>query len=171
MKKFFLPVIVLLICFNFLYSEPVQEQPAPNPMIGGNPPGHEAEPNPDNTHFLRTEKIFEAFDELNLSDEQIEKIRNLRKQNRNKIEQLRHEIKMALWDIQDEYTKSNPDKGKIDAAIEKISGNQKTLLKLRVEQMLEIKKILTDEQFKKLLNLMETGLLKMKKNKPKLKKR
>jgi len=170
MKKFILLAIALLFNFSFLFAQPMQGQPEQNPMMGGGPPGHEAEPNPDNPHFLGAEKILDAIDELNLSDEQIEKIRNLRKQNRNQMEQLRHEIKMALWDIQDEYAKSNPDKSKIDSAIEKISSNQKTLLKLRVEQMLEIKKILTDEQFKKLLNLMETGFFKMGKGKIKPKK-
>ncbi len=167
--------IISLICivFSIFIFNSVIEQDVEEPLFlakggnsGGNPPPFKGEggPNqPDNPGILGTEKIFAIADELKLTDEQLNKLRDLKKKSKREIEELRHQIKLAMWDVQDEFANKNPDKSKIESAVEKISNNQKQIMKIRIDQMFEIKKILTDEQFKKLLSILETGIFKKKK--------
>ncbi len=96
-------------------------------------------------------------EELGLSSGQIEKLQNLMDSSKKKVADLRHEIRKYRWDIQDELKSKGPDKQKIDKAIDGIAENQKKLIQIRVSQMLEVKKILTDEQFIKLTTVIEHG--------------
>lgn len=165
MKKFIFPYLFIL-CFCFVVISSAQEVEEPIVLAKGNPqspPAGDLGPAPHGEPgILGTDRIFALVDELKLSDEQLNKLREIKKKNKREIEELRHQIKLAMWDIQDEFANKNPDKNKIETAIEKISANQKQLMKLRIEQMFEIKKILTDEQYKKLISLLETGFFKMK---------
>jgi len=113
--------------------------------------------------LLSSSRVLRLADELKLTDAQIKKIRDLKDNSKREVADLRHEIKKAMWDIQDEMKKKKPGKGAIDKAIDKISGNQKQLMKIRVNQMLEIKSILTADQFTKLTTAIEHGKKKTKK--------
>lgn len=93
-------------------------------------------------------------EELGLSSGQIEKLRDLKDSSKRKVADLRHEIRKYRWDIQDELKSKRPDKEKMSKAINGIAENQKTLMQISVDQMLEVKKILTDEQFTKLTTVM-----------------
>ncbi|MBN2753797.1 MAG: periplasmic heavy metal sensor [Candidatus Goldbacteria bacterium] len=100
--------------------------------------------------------IFDLYEELDLTQDQLLKIKQLRSESREKTLNLRHEIHMTFMEQKEEIEKDAPDTKKLDATCDKISESQKALMKLRLNDMLEVKKILTPEQNKKLILLMET---------------
>jgi Spy/CpxP family protein refolding chaperone len=133
--------------FQFIYAE--QENPCKpgKPFMDGPPPEHKL--GIDTAGILSFEK------ELNLTGDQVNKIKEIRDKSRKEIFNLRNEIRTLIWDIQDEMKKQNADKGKINSMIDKISDNQKKLMKKNVEQFFEVKNVLTEEQFEKQKKLLE----------------
>jgi Spy/CpxP family protein refolding chaperone len=69
---------------------------------------------------------------------------------------------LTVWDIQDEIKKDNPDKAKLYAFSDKIAEEQKKIARLRIDQMLSVKAVLTPEQFSKLISLIDAKRNKMK---------
>ncbi len=175
MKKNIILIVIIfsISLFNSVMAQDVEEplllakgsNPAGAPQFQGQGGPHQ----PDDPGIFSAVKIFAVADDLKLTDEQLTKLKDLRKKSKREIEELRHQIKLAMWDIQDEFENKTPDKSKIESAVEKISNNQKQIMKIRIDQMFEMKKILTDEQFKKLLSLLETGFFKMKKEMKRIK--
>ncbi len=100
--------------------------------------------------------ILHLSEELNLTGEQIEKIRKIQGDSKKETSNLRKEIKKSMDALQEEFKKSKSDKDKINNLINKISDNQKRLMLIRSEQMLKIKEILTEKQFKELIKIFET---------------
>lgn len=140
-KNFYLFVILFFIIFQFINAgdektDATFTKPAPKLSIG-------------------TEGVLNLAKELNLTDDQIAKIKEIKNKSKKDISDLRSEIKTIIQTIQDELKKQNADKDKINVMIDKISENQKKLMKLRLEQFFEVKKILTNEQFDKLTKLLE----------------
>ncbi|MCX8093571.1 MAG: Spy/CpxP family protein refolding chaperone [Candidatus Goldbacteria bacterium] len=109
------------------------------------------------------EGILHLSEKLNLSGEQIEKIRQIRDDAKKDIVNARKEIKKSMDALQNEFKKTKPDRDKINKLIDEISSNQKKMMVIRTEQMLKIKEILTPEQFKKLINIFEKHKKKFKK--------
>ena len=143
-KNIFILLVFFIFALQFLYAEPVEK-----PFMG---PG----PQPDEHKLgLGTEGVLNFSKELGLTDEQIAKLKEIREKSKKEVFNLRNEIKTSIWDIQDELKKSNADKNKINNLVDKVSDNQKKLMKIRIEQFFEVKKILTEEQFKKLSKLIE----------------
>lgn len=143
-KIFYLLFIIFILNSRFTYAEPGNTD---MPFSGPEPAEHKL--------GIGTEGILNLDKELNLSDEQIIMLKEIRDKSRKEIFNLRNEIKTLIWDIQDEFKKQNADKNKVNSLVDRISENQKKLMKLRVEQFFEVKKILTEEQFKKLTKLLE----------------
>ena len=109
------------------------------------------------------EKVMRFADELELTDKQIKQIRDMMSKAKRTSFEARNNIQLSQWDIQDEIKKNKSDKGKINKLIDSISENQKKMMKLRVDNMLEVKKILSAKQFDKLTILMESNNEKNKK--------
>ena len=102
------------------------------------------------------EKTFDnVIDELKLTGAQEQKIHEIRESSKRDIFSLRNEMRIAVWDIQDELKKESSDNGKINSAIDRLTDAQKKLIKLRTDQMLKTKQVLAPEQFKKLILEME----------------
>jgi Spy/CpxP family protein refolding chaperone len=143
-KNFYLFVILFFIIFQFVNAGDEKTdvsftKPAPAEHKLG----------------IGTEGVLNLAKELNLTDEQIAKIKEIKNKSKKDIFDLRNEIITIIQNIQDELKKQNADKNKINGLVDKISDNQKKLMKLRLEQFFEVKKILTDEQFEKLTKLLE----------------
>jgi Spy/CpxP family protein refolding chaperone len=66
-------------------------------------------------------------------------------------------------DIQDELKKETSDENTLKTQAAKIADNQEALMMIRINNMLEIKKILSPEQFQKLTVLLENKKSTMKK--------
>ena len=107
--------------------------------------------------------FMKALDEIGLTEDQEQKLREIHGSNKRDILNLRHEIQLAVLDIQDEYKKEKSDEGRINSFIDKISAAQTKLMKIRSSQMLKMKAVLTPEQFKKLTDKMDRVKPKAKK--------
>lgn len=101
-----------------------------------------------------------VIDGLTLTGDQEQKIHEIRESSKRDIFSLRNEMRLAVWDIQDELKKENSDNAKINSAIDRLTDAQKKLIKLRTDQMLKTKQVLTPEQFKKLILEMEKHRIK-----------
>ena len=120
----------------------------------GKGPGHEGQEM--GVHGMMMENgLDKALADLKLTDAQELKLREIKDASKRDIFNLRHEIQLAIMDIQDEYKKEKSDAVKINACIDKLSDAQKKLMKIRSDEMLKMKAVLTPEQFKKLIEKME----------------
>ena len=115
--------------------------------------------------------VFKVIDELKLTPQQEEKLQAMRDSSKREMFSLRNELKTTVWDIQDEFKKDAVDKAKINRLTDKMADIEKRLIKTRTEHMFKLKEILTPEQFKKMISLLEKHKGKiMKKFMPKGKK-
>ena len=116
--------------------------------------------------------IFKVVDGLNLTPEQESKLQAMRDSSKREMLALRTELKTTVWDIQDEFKKDTVDKAKIDKLTDKMAEIEKKLIKARTAHMFQVKEILTPEQFKKMITMLEKHKGKMqKKFKEKMKNR
>ncbi|MCX7698618.1 MAG: Spy/CpxP family protein refolding chaperone [Candidatus Goldbacteria bacterium] len=109
------------------------------------------------------EGILHLSEKLNLSGEQIEKIRKLRDESKKNIVNIHKEITKSMDALQNELKKTKPDRDKINKLIDEILSNQKKMMIIRTDKMLKIKEILTEDQFKKLIKIFEKHKKKFKK--------
>lgn len=95
------------------------------------------------------------MEDLDISPEQKVEIDKNRKEHHEKKKALREEMKVKKQQLKDELKENAPDRGKINRTIDEISDIQKKLLRQRVDGVLEMKEILTEEQFTQLHEKME----------------
>ena len=93
----------------------------------------------------------EKADELGLTDEQMEDMREIRYNFEKTQIGLRAELKTSRLELRHLMMKENPNQGEIGKLVDKIADSQKKLLKQRVDKKLAMKEILTAEQFKKFM--------------------
>lgn len=143
-KNFYLFFVLFILILQFVYAGPKN---ADKPFMGPNPNEHKL--------GIGTERVLNFVKKLDLTDEQIAKVKEITVKSKKDVLNLRNEIKMLIGDIQDELKKTNANKSKVNSLINKISENQKKLIKIRIEEFFEVKEILTEEQFKELTKLIE----------------
>jgi Spy/CpxP family protein refolding chaperone len=114
-------------------------------------------------NLVSSDKVMGLAKEINLTDDQTKKIQSLTDGSKRDILNLRHEIAIAVMDIQDELKKETSDENTLKTQAAKIADNQEALMMIRINNMLEIKKILSPEQFQKLTVLLENKKSTMKK--------
>lgn len=155
-KRLTLAAAVMFLTLSFAYA---QRGPGPDMDDGIGPE-------------MAIGGIFKVIDELKLSPEQEAKLQAMRDSSKREMLVLRTELKTTVWDIQDEFKKDTVDKTKIDKLTDKMAEIEKKLIKARTAHMFQVKEILTAEQFKQLITLLEKHKGKMqKKFKEKMKKR
>lgn len=154
MKKFLFLAVLMLAVVSFALAMPGQGGP------GGNTCSAKGEPK-EGMHmgggmgFGGPGMVMKFIDELNLNTEQTKKIQDLKSASKKQAVVLKSGIELASVDIQDEMRKDSPDKLKIEASADKISAAGAKMLKMHLNDMLQIKKILTKKQFEKLTIMME----------------
>jgi Spy/CpxP family protein refolding chaperone len=99
--------------------------------------------------------VFRFTEELKLAPDQEEKIQAMRESSKRELFALRNDLLTTVWDIHDEFSKDTPDKAKINSLTDKMADIEKKLIKTRTGQMFKVKEILTAEQFKKFISLLE----------------
>ncbi len=155
MKKslFFVVVVALVLSlFSFVYAAPFNGTPPTNGQGGmgmhqGEGPGMMGGP----------ELVIGMADELKLSSDQLQKIEAIKDKSRRDFIQHRADMELNALDIQTELKKDNSDKSKIYSLIDEMSAITSKMLKTRMTNLLEAKKILSKEQFAKLILKMENG--------------
>ncbi len=149
-KIFVLTAVMAFAVVPFIFAAPPKGGGHGNPEMGGR-------------GMMMDQGVMRFLDELNLTEEQKSKLREVHSGNKRDIMNLRHEIQLAVFDMQEEYKKDKSDAVKINSFIDKISEAQKKMMKIRSAQMLEMKAVLTPEQFKKLVAKMDKVKAKVKK--------
>ena len=95
----------------------------------------------------------EMADELGLTEEQIDNMREIQ-YNFNKARiGLRAELKTSRLELRHLMMEENPNQGQIGKLVDQIADTQKELLKQRIDRKLAMKEILTAEQFKEFMKL------------------
>ena len=95
--------------------------------------------------------------ELDLSPQQIEKMKAARQNQQRKAIQARADIQIARLDLRKLMEADKPDPKAIEAQIDRIAGLRAGMEKSRAAAMLEFRASLTAEQQKKLRELREKG--------------
>lgn len=88
-------------------------------------------------------------EQLNLSDEQKDKISGALVETRKKNIDVEAKQKLGRIELHELLTADAPDQKKIDAQISVLSQLHETIMRTRIESLLSIQKILTPEQRKK----------------------
>ncbi|MBF0217562.1 MAG: periplasmic heavy metal sensor [Candidatus Omnitrophica bacterium] len=89
----------------------------------------------------------EMTKDLGLSDEQVRKIKDLRKANMEKNKDIRAKMTAKKEDMAAELNKTESDQAKIDEIVGDITELYRQKTRERVEDVQEMKKVLTPEQF------------------------
>ena len=134
-------VAFTLVLFAFAFADHNGQGQGPGP---GDGPG-----------IMSADGVFRFVDALKLSDDQVKKLHELRDSSKRDLFTARNEMMMVVWDIQDEMKKDSPDRAKLYQLSDKIAESEKKIARLRIDQMLKVKEILTKEQFEKLTQLID----------------
>ena len=89
---------------------------------------------------------------LDLTQEQQDKVETLFEQNSEKLAAIKKDLKDKTEQLKQEFEKETSDNVVIDGLSSEISELSKNIFKLTVDTKMELKKILTNEQFNKMLN-------------------
>lgn len=131
---------VLLLLILMLVGALVAEQPRRNTS------GHGHQGRGDGSRMAQ---------ELGLSQEQQAELKVLREKHKAGRSDTRNEVKAIRRQIAEELKKSSPSKSRIKTLADKIGAIHSANAVRMADHMLEVKKILTDEQFSRMLDLKE----------------
>ena len=102
------------------------------------------------------EKLFEdTIAELHLSTGQQDEIRKQRTRQGNAAQKLRQKLRVAMEEMRKELEKEQTDMRKLKSLVGEVKKYQGELLEVRVDGILETKKVLTPEQFSLLMEKTE----------------
>lgn len=151
-KVLWVPVIILLLSVSPFLAAAMSPD---GQNVSQEGPG-------DSVGVLGPEGIFRFVVELKLTDDQLNKLHAIKDSGKREVFKSHNEMMLTVWDIQDEIKKDNPDRAKLYAFTDKIAEEQKKIAKLRIDQMLAVKAVLTPDQFSKLISLMDAKKNRMK---------
>jgi Spy/CpxP family protein refolding chaperone len=134
MKKIMLISILSLFLFGILCMTFAQEQEATERPL----------------KRIREERIVRVFNDLNLTEKQEDELAKLRLENRKEMIKLRAELQTLQLDLQALLEPREPDKAKVYAQLDKINKLKNEMAKMRIENSLQRRAILTDEQWNKI---------------------
>jgi Spy/CpxP family protein refolding chaperone len=97
----------------------------------------------------------ETMQELGLTEEQREQIKEQKKVQREKGDKIRTEMEQRRTELKNELNKYDGDQGKVNKLVDQITDLKKAQLQNRVEGIQSIKKVLTEEQFEGLMHKLE----------------
>jgi Spy/CpxP family protein refolding chaperone len=104
-------------------------------------------------YHQKGEKGTHLKEELNLSDEQSEELKTLKSAHKKEMKTNHQATKAVRLEIFEELRKETPNSSVTNKLSDKIGTLHSEMNKSMVTQLLEIKKILSQEQFEKLLEL------------------
>jgi Spy/CpxP family protein refolding chaperone len=148
MKKFYFAVVLIFVVFSIAFAAPPPESAKSGDIGQGMHMGGFGIGNP--------EMVLGLVDELKLTSEEMKELQDLESASAKDAVKIKGDIELVSIDIKDEMRKDNPDESKIDALADKLSATGSKMLKLRLDNMLKTKKILTKEQFEKLIAIIES---------------
>jgi len=102
------------------------------------------------------EKVNKMYDKLDLSEEQRQALKKNKEGHRDEMQSLREEIKAKRESLQAEMQKADFNADKVKSINEEIKALQNKMSDQRLEGVLEVREILTPEQFSKFNELKES---------------
>ncbi|MFH1282165.1 MAG: periplasmic heavy metal sensor [bacterium] len=108
-------------------------------------------------------KKAELIKELNLTEEQQEKMGKLREGQKKEGEELREKLQAKMKELKTELDKPESTKSSIEPIVSEIKALKNSIFDQRMNHLFDVKEILTPEQFKKLNKKHEAGKKDMKK--------
>lgn len=108
-----------------------------------------AQPSDDNPgrmqrHENKMEKIIQ---ELNLTPQQQEQIKQLRAQREGQAKSLRDGLRSARQSLKAELDRQNIDEAKVKTIAQELKQLEGQMIDMRISRVLEMKKVLTPEQY------------------------
>jgi Spy/CpxP family protein refolding chaperone len=98
-------------------------------------------------------RLGDMADELGLTDEQMENIKDAQYDFRKAEIGLRADLKTSRLELRHLMMQEKPDQKEITNLVDKIADTRKDLMKNNIDRKLAMKEILTREQFKKLIQM------------------
>jgi Spy/CpxP family protein refolding chaperone len=98
-------------------------------------------------------RMLEVFKQLNLNHEQEKQLKVQRNKHREQTEEIRKSLKTKREEIRNELQKQELNMEKINKTHSELKDLRSKTADLRLEGILEVRKILTTEQFKKFCEL------------------
>lgn len=99
-----------------------------------------------------------ALKELELTTEQIEKIRNINRVNRPLIRAAQQRLQRANRALDEAIYSDSLDENLIEQRVKEVQAAQAELLRLRIKTEVELRKVLTPEQLQKFRQLRQNRL-------------
>jgi Spy/CpxP family protein refolding chaperone len=87
--------------------------------------------------------------ELGLSPEQASKLQELRYEHQKSVADARNQLELKTLDLRHEMDKDSPDPAALDRLVDEASKLRASLQKSRLRHLLEVRKVLTPEQWEK----------------------
>lgn len=106
--------------------------------------------------------IMRIFKELNLTEDQKSQIKSKRESLKGQIKPLREQMRTEQEKLMDLMFNANSSKSEILAQHNKVSSLRNNMAKIRLEQIISLKEVLTPEQKSKLQTLAQEKKAKMK---------
>jgi len=103
----------------------------------------------DKTEYKHKGMHQNMIKQLNLTEEQVEALHQKRTENLKKQIKIKNEIQLAMVDLQEELRKKELDRKKIDKIVDKIGAFKKEVFVNRVNSVIGLREILTEEQLEK----------------------
>lgn len=101
------------------------------------------------------EKMDKLSEELNLTPEQRQQMKEHHQASREEMRSLREKMKENRKALAEELKKENPDRRNINRIASQMKEVQGEIIDQRIDNFLEMKKILTPEQYQKLSEIRE----------------
>ena len=92
----------------------------------------------------------EHLKELNLTPAQTEQLNTQRQANKSAMRELQRALKAKRGELREEFDKQTPDKGKLESITSELKRLEAQRIDQRVKNILQMKEMLTPEQFKKM---------------------
>jgi Spy/CpxP family protein refolding chaperone len=97
--------------------------------------------------------------ELNLTQQQQDQLRQLRFEQARKMIDLRRNVELQQLALREEMAKDNPDPAKVDKTIDNLALAKAQVAKLRFSHMQQVRKILTPEQWQRARQLFRERMM------------
>lgn len=87
--------------------------------------------------------------ELGLTAEQASKLQELRYEHQKSVAEARNQLELKMLDLRHEMDKGTPDPATLDRLVDEASRLRASLQKSRLRHLLEVREVLTPEQWEK----------------------
>ena len=106
-------------------------------------------------HGMKEKRTQKIYAQLNLTDEQKKQLEDNKHKNQEQKKALFKHMKSVREELRQEFMKPDLDMNKVNAIHAQIKATQSQMADNRLNSVLEVRKILTPEQFKKFHELMK----------------